>query len=205
MFFRRKKSTSVNKNTKKVTTTTSKKKPIYEIDGYKYHSKALRDYHEVLAKDKHVKSFELPTIDKEKEMLTKRFGAFKVKVNGIQFDSIMESKFYVYLLDLKSKKEIKSFERQVTFELQPGFTDARGRKVLPIKYIADFVVTDKVGDKSVVDVKGMETPEFKLKKKMFQYLHRKIEFRCLQWVPKRGQWLDLEEIKKSRKATTRKK
>lgn len=200
MYGYRKRTTNTKKTTTKKATTTNKKRPIYEIDGYKYHSKAIRDYHEVLSKNKYVKSFVLPTTDKEEKMLTKRFGAFKVKINGITFDSMMESKFYVYLLNMKAAKKIKSFERQVTFTLQPGFKDVNGKTILPIKYIADFVVTDNVGDKSVIDIKGMETPEFKLKKKMFQYIHRKVQFKCLQWVAREGKWLDLEEIKKKRKA-----
>ena len=195
----KKRFTNTNKTTKKV--TSKKGGPIYKAkDGSKYHSKAMRDYHEVLAADKNVKSFELATVENEEKMLNKRFGAFKVKINGITFDSVMESKFYVYLLGMKAKRKIKSFERQVTYELQPGFVDAEGKKILPIKYIADFVVVDKDGDRQVIDIKGVETAEFILKKKLFKYKHRRTIFKCLQWVAKKNTWVDLEEIKKERKA-----
>lgn len=189
----------------KVTKNTRVPK-VYEIDGFTYRTRVLRDYHEALSKNKYVKSFKLPTIGNEQEARVKRFGAFKVTVNGILFDSIMESKFYVYLLELKGSKEIKKFERQVAFELQPKFKDKfSGKTVLPIKYISDFVVTDKDGSVFVVDIKGVETPEFRIKKKLFQYKYPDIQFMCLQWSEKQKEWLDLDEIKKLKRSRKKKK
>lgn len=189
----------------KVTKNTRVPK-VYEIDGFTYRTRVLRDYHEALSKNKYVKSFKLPTIGNEQEARVKRFGAFKVTVNDILFDSIMESKFYVYLLELKGSKEIKKFERQVTFELQPKFKDKfSGKTVLPIKYISDFVVTDKDGSVFVVDIKGVETPDFRIKKKLFQYKYPDIQFMCLQWSEKQKEWLDLDEIKKLKRSRKKKK
>ena len=191
---------------KAVTKKKSTRKPIiYEIDGLKYRSRVLRDYHEELSKDKNVKSFSLPTYGNEQEARVKRFGAFKVTINDILFDSIMESRFYVYLMKLKDAKEIKKFERQVTFELQEKFRDKfTGKVILPINYIADFVVTDKDGDVFVVDVKGLETPEFRIKKKLFMHKYPNMQFMCIQWVAKSQEWLSLDDIKKLRKSRKKK-
>jgi len=184
---------------------TVRKTAVYEIDGVKYRSKMFRDYHEELSKDKNVKSFKLPTLGNEQESRVKRFGAYKVTINNILFDSIMESRFYVYLMKLKDSKEIKKFERQVTFELQEKFRNKfTGKVVLPINYIADFVVTDKDGEVFVVDVKGLETPDFKIKKKLFMHKYPNIRFMCVQWVARSKEWLDLDEIKKIRKSRKKK-
>lgn len=195
------------RRTTKVKATKNTRVPkVYEIDGFTYRTRVLRDYHEALSKNKYVKSFKLPTIGNEQEARVKRFGAFKVTVNGILFDSIMESKFYVYLLELKGSKEIKKFERQVTFELQPKFKDKfSGKTVLPIKYISDFVVTNKDDSVFVVDIKGVETPDFRIKKKLFQYKYPDIQFMCLQWSEKQKEWLDLDEIKKLKRSRKKKK
>jgi len=184
---------------------STRKQTVYEIDGFKYRSRVLRDYHEELSNDKNVKSFKLPTLGNEQEARVKRFGAFKVTINDILFDSIMESRFYVYLMGLKKSKEIKKFERQVTFELQEKFKNKfTGKTILPINYIADFVVTDKDGYVFVVDVKGLETPDFKIKKKLFMHKYPDIQFMCVQWVAKSKEWLDLDEIKKTRRARKKK-
>ena len=55
----------------------------------------------------------------------------------------------------------------MSFELQPRFKK-EGKTYRPITYIADFVVYYE--DKTyVIDTKGAETTEFKLKKKLFEY------------------------------------
>lgn len=178
----------------------------YEIDGYKYRTKTVYEYHKLLAAHPCVKSFQLPTVELEADMKVKKFHAFKAIINDIEFDSLMESKFYVYLLDLQRYGEVKSFELQKTFELQPKFKDNfSGKTIRAIEYIADFVVTLKSGQVVAVDVKGIETVDFKLKKKMFQYKFPDIRFMCVQWVAGKKKWLDLEDIKAERRAAKRSK
>ena len=83
------------------------------------------------------------------------------------WDSEMELDFYENqcLPRLKSGEYI-SVETQVTFILQKGFK-IDGKNILPIKYVADFVITTKKGNKIIVDTKGMPpTADFKLKWKM---------------------------------------
>lgn len=101
-----------------------------------------------------------------------------VKTNG--FDSGLEDKFHTMLL--KSGIE---FEKQIKFELQESFK-INGRSIQSINYIADFYL--KKLD-IIVDVKGFETPEFKLKKKLFQKKFG-IDIICLTKCPKKYEHLN---------------
>ena len=62
---------------------------------------------------------------------------------------------------------IEDLKRQVRFELQPSY-EINGKKIRSINYIADFTYREK-GKLHVIDVKGVRTNEYKLKKKMFEY------------------------------------
>lgn len=91
----------------------------------------------------------------------------KVIYNGIKFDSQREKNYYIKLQLLQEYKIIEDLKRQVKFELQPSF-EINGKKVRAINYIADFTYREK-GKLHVIDVKGVRTNEYKLKKKMFEY------------------------------------
>lgn len=182
---------------KKVTKkSTTKKAYYYEIDGFKYKSKTLLEYHTILKTNKYVKSFHLPEVAEDKEARCAKYNSYKVIVNDIQFDSIMESRFYLRLLEMKAEGQIKNFEMQHTYELQPGFRDKISKKAIrAITYIADFVVVQNDNSVIAVDVKGEETPVFKIKKKMFQYKYPDIRFMCMRWVNKENDWFELSQLK----------
>lgn len=63
--------------------------------------------------------------------------------------------------------------------------------------------TDKSGTIKVVDIKGRETADFKLKKKMFFYFYPNLDFRCVQWDGTQQAWRDLDDINKDRRARKR--
>lgn len=187
---------------KKTTTTlVSVRKPkTYLVDGFVYKTKAIATLHETLKADPLVESFELPTVQQENASSYSKLGAKKCWINGIKFDSLLEGRYYVMLLHLIEEGAVKSYERQVTYILQDKFRDEFTGKMVPaIKYIADFVLTMPDGAVVVIDVKGKETPDFKLKQKMFCYQHRDIQFMCVQWSEKDKEWQDLEDIKKAQK------
>lgn len=186
------------KVTKTTTTKATVKKPkVHTVDGYTYKSKALATLHQTFKDDALVESFELPTIADERENPNKKYGAKKCLINGLKFDSVMEGRYYVYLLHLIQDGVITSFERQVTYVLQDKYRDAfTGKVVSAIKYVADFVLTMPDDSEVVIDVKGKETADFKLKKKMFGFRYRDIQFMCVQWSERDKDWLDLEDIKK---------
>ena len=121
----------------------------------------------------------------------------KIEVNGIVFDSKIEANYYEHLKWLLEHKEIKSFSLQPRYLLQEAFKK-NGRTYRKIEYIADFEIHHLDGSIEVVDVKGMETEAFKIKKKLFEkkYPHK---LSLITYVKKYGGWIELEELKKRRK------
>lgn len=125
----------------------------------------------------------------------------KVKVDGIKFDSKHESEFYLHLKELKKQGKVKDFELQPQFELQPKFTNVLGENIRAITYKADFLVYYPDGRKEVIDVKGFETADFKLKKKLFEYKYNQsITLICKapKYLAPR-KWIELKELKEIRK------
>lgn len=191
---------------KKTTTPKKSRKSIpHIVDGIAYKSGTLVKYHNEMKQaiaGGWITSFTLPQIgDGQKKS---KFGAYKAEVDGRIFDSVMEARFYVYLKGLQASGSISSFECQVGFELQPKFRDKFTHKViLPINYIADFVITMPDDSKIVVDTKGIETADFLIKKKIMRYKFPDLRFMCVQWVAGTQSWEDLEDIKKERRAKKR--
>lgn len=89
----------------------------------------------------------------------------KTEIDGISFMSKLEARFYEYM---KTEPRIRILELQPRYELQPKYVTKDGRKIRGIEYVADFLI-DVEGDVYVVDAKGQETPDFKLKRKIFEY------------------------------------
>ena len=89
--------------------------------------------------------------------------------DGIVFDSKFEMKAYELLRDNLGKQY---FTLSPKYELQPKFRDSAGKAIRCITYVGDFLVTYN-NKEYVVDTKGMETPVFKMKEKMFKYIYSK--------------------------------
>ena len=107
-----------------------------------------------------------------------KYGAYRTQVDGIVFDSRKEARYYSELKLLVKGGEVEKFDMQVPYVLQEGFHHkACKRKVMPIIYIADFVVYYKDGHTEVVDVKGFRTKEYLLKKKMLLHLYPDMNFK----------------------------
>ena len=97
-----------------------------------------------------------------------KYGNKKTVVDGIKFDSKWESQRYLYLKSLEKAGRIKNLI------LQPKFLIiVNGQKICA--YIADFKYNkeDASGqwEHIIEDAKGVETPEFKLKKKLMKAVH----------------------------------
>lgn len=84
------------------------------------------------------------------------------------YDSAKEAKRAAALEQQEKYGMISGLRKQVPFELQPGYVNNQGKKIRPIVYVADFVYR-KDGKLVVEDTKGFRTPEYKLKKKLFEY------------------------------------
>jgi hypothetical protein len=94
-----------------------------------------------------------------------KYGNKKVTVQGIKFDSKWESERYLYLKACKRAGTVRNLELQVRFNLI-----VNDHKICT--YVADFRYErenkDGVWEPIVEDAKGVETPEFKLKKKLMK-------------------------------------
>ncbi|MDQ0816042.1 hypothetical protein QF033_000620 [Bacillus pumilus] len=99
--------------------------------------------------------------------MSNKYGARKTVVDGITFDSKAEAKYYEQLKWLKKAKQIKDFSLQPRFELQEAFKK-NSKTFRKIEYIADFLVTNLDGSKEVIDIKGVETKEFAIKRKLYE-------------------------------------
>lgn len=110
-----------------------------------------------------------------------KYGAKKVTIDGITFDSKAEGRYYEHLLKLKKTGAVEDFEMQKAFTLLDRFAHPQtGRIVRAITYKADFEVLYADGRIEVVDIKGFLTPEFKIKAKMFMFRYQ-IPLVLLKW------------------------
>jgi len=105
-----------------------------------------------------------------------KYRAKRTTVDGVTFASQGEARRYQELRLLERAGEIQNLTTQPSFEIHPAFVGSDGKRHRAIRYIADFRYQDR-GRDVVEDFKGVETPAFKLKAKMFQRLYPDILFR----------------------------
>ena len=111
-----------------------------------------------------------------------KYNARKTTVCGHTFDSKREAEIYLDLLSRKQHGEIVRIGFQPQYTLLEGFKDNTGKKQKPISYTADFFVTFADGHSEVIEVKGVRTRDYLLRKKLFLYKMRdeNIVFREVQ-------------------------
>lgn len=131
-------------------------------------------------------------------MAFNKFGNKKTTIDGITFDSRMESKFYEFAKQLKADGKIKDFEMQKAYEIFPAFKK-NGKSWRRIDYVADFVIYHFDGRIEVIDVKGVETDVFKIKHKLFEYKYPDLELQTVTYSKIDGGWISLEKLKQARK------
>ena len=89
-----------------------------------------------------------------------KFRAVPTELDGIKFASKAEARYYAQLKLRQAAGEVVFFLRQTPFHLPGG-----------VKYVADFLEFHADGTCHVVDVKGMETPAFKAKRRQVEALY----------------------------------
>jgi len=89
-----------------------------------------------------------------------KFGAKRITVDDIKFDSKLEATYYRKLKIAVQSGELLFFLRQTPFHLPGG-----------VRYVVDFTEYWADGEVKFTDVKGMETKEFIMKKKMVESLY----------------------------------
>jgi hypothetical protein len=105
-----------------------------------------------------------------------KYNARKKEVDGIVFASTGEARCFEMLRLWEKAGVISGLELQVTYRLHDGFVSADGTKNKPIDYRPDFRF-HQGGRLVVVDFKGMRTPAYVMKRKMFKAKYPEIEFR----------------------------
>ena len=101
-----------------------------------------------------------------------KYNARKTTVCGRTFDSRREGEVYLDLLSRTQAGEIVLIRLQPSYTLLEGFRDNQGNKQRPITYTADFFVTYADGHSEVIEVKGMKTRDYLLRKKLFLHMMR---------------------------------
>jgi hypothetical protein len=121
-------------------------------------------------------------------------GIAKRTVNGITFDSELEARYYKYILEDSTVKNIKV---QPKYLLQESFTK-NNKKFLPVELVADFEIEREDGV-VVVDIKGMPTETAMLKKKIFEKVHYEKTLVWLTYSKIDGGWVEYGEQRKKTK------
>lgn len=100
-----------------------------------------------------------------------KYGARKREYRGVVYDSIKEANYAAELHLRVLAKDILCWERQITIPI-----DVNGMPVCNV--VVDFLITHNDGSMELVEVKGFETPVFKLKLKLLRatFLHENPEF-----------------------------
>lgn len=110
-----------------------------------------------------------------------KYGAKKVNIDGIVFDSKKEATRYCELKLMERAGQIKNLELQKPFELipsqrEPSTMSKTGKEKLgrvierSCCYIADFVYTEN-GKTIVEDTKGYRTKDYVIKRKLMLYVY----------------------------------
>lgn len=97
-----------------------------------------------------------------------KYGAKKTVVDGVTFPSRAEADYYCELKILEDIGDVLGFCRQPEFILQDGDGTV-------IRYKADFIVWHKNGEVEVIEVKGMPTPDWILREKLFRARYPDIQ------------------------------
>lgn len=89
-----------------------------------------------------------------------KFNAVRTESDGINFDSKKEARYYEQLKLRVKAGEVLFFLRQVPLHLPGG-----------VRYVVDFQEFHSDGTVRFVDVKGMQTKDFVMKKKMVESIY----------------------------------
>lgn len=132
-----------------------------------------------------------------------KYNSKKVELDGIVFDSKIESKYYEYLKEQQRNRKILFFRTQPIYQLQESFKKYN-KTFRRIDYIADFEIHHLDGSIEVVDVKGYRTQTFNIKRKLFEhkYPHK---LTLLTYSKKWGGWIEVEELERKRKQAKKEK
>lgn len=127
-----------------------------------------------------------------------KFGAKKVTIDGIKFDSEMEAKYYQLLKEREANRWVFNIKVHPRYVVQEAF-DKNGKHYNEIAYEADFEFNTICPYKvHIVDVKGFPTDDFKILRKLFEFKYPQYELEVLKYSVKTG-WVSLDDYKQIKK------
>ena len=89
--------------------------------------------------------------------LRHKYGAVRTEAHGFKFASKAEERFYRFLLAERAAGAVLFWLMQVPFHLPGG-----------VRYVVDYQIFQADGSIRFVDVKGVETEAFKVKKRVVE-------------------------------------
>lgn len=147
----------------------------------------------------------------------------KVEIDNIVFDSKMESQYYLKVKDDLANGRIRNFSLQPEFILQEKFIIVEGKVVYgsdkdfnklkrkykaetvrQIKYTGDFLIEELDKSLTVVETKGLSTPEFEIRKKLFMCKYPMFNLKILVFDKKTNTWVDYYKNKKEKNSRRKK-
>lgn len=105
-----------------------------------------------------------------------KYNARKTIIGNLKFDSKKEAEYYLKLKAKRINGEINWIKLQPEFLILRGFTLENGERTKGIRYVADFEVEYADGHREIIDVKGVKTEAYKIKKKMLLDMYPNINF-----------------------------
>lgn len=131
-----------------------------------------------------------------------KYGSKRLMVDDHLFHSKLEVRYLFLLKDLMKTGEVTGYELGPKFELQEKFSK-NGVNHRSINYFADFEVSYNDGRVEIVDTKGKVTPEFSMKRKMFEFKFPDLDLKILKFVPSYGGWIEYDDWRKQSSARRR--
>lgn len=126
-----------------------------------------------------------------------KYNSKKIVLDGHTFDSKAEAKYYEELKLQQAQEKILFYRLQPRYELQESFRK-KGKLHRKIEYVADFEIHHLDGSIETIDVKGFETTDFAIKRKLFEKkFPHKLTLMAFSKID--GGWTELDELKKARR------
>lgn len=126
-----------------------------------------------------------------------KYNSKKIELDGNVFDSKAEARYYEELKLQQEQSKILFFRLQPRYELQESFKKS-GKLHRKIEYVADFEIHHLDGSIETIDVKGFETTDFAIKRKLFEKkFPHKLTLLAFSQID--GGWIELDELKAARR------
>ena len=104
--------------------------------------------------------------------MASKYNNKKTKIDDLTFDSRKEAREYLRLKALQDRGDITGLRLHVKFDFKINDEYLRyvdSKRV--IKYVADFEYFDLYGSRKIVDVKGVKTRDYLIKKALMLSVH----------------------------------